>query len=82
MPLKYFNPLRIGKGGFIMESNSNRLLSVKEVVRETGLSSKMVYRLVGQPGFPSIKIGGKYVVPQDELRLWIKRYTGKSFELV
>lgn len=50
-----------------------KLLSVRDMKRIFGSSTKVVNDLLKKPGFPKIEIGGEYYVPMDMFRKWVKR---------
>lgn len=57
------------------------LLSVKELQNIWQVGRDKAYALMHSSGFPSIKIGGRYYVTQDELKKWLERYAYKTYEL-
>lgn len=36
-----------------------------------------IYRMVKQPGFPSVKLGGRYYVIENKVKEWLEALTGK-----
>ena len=36
-----------------------------------------VYKLVKQPGFPSVKVGGRYFVIENQVSDWLLKTSGK-----
>lgn len=40
---------------------------------------RWAYELMRAPAFPSVKIGGKYIVERSALESWFKAYAGKEF---
>lgn len=54
----------------------------KEIQELLKLSKNTAYRLINQPDFPKLKIGGSIRVPKDEFIKFIKRYIGKDFDLI
>lgn len=56
-------------------------VSVKEAARIMGVGKDVMYKLVKQPGFPSVKIGNKYVVRRSGLEEWLRIHQGKEVVL-
>ena len=54
------------------------MLSVPEMAAALGISRAGAYELARSKGFPALRIGTRIVIPQDELREWIKRNMGKQ----
>lgn len=52
-------------------------LSIKELQRELGLGKNKAYELTKMPGFPSIKIGKKIIIPRASLERWLRENEGK-----
>ena len=57
------------------------LLTVKELRKRLNIGRDTAYALMHSAGFPSIKLGGRYYVAEDELQMWLSRYAYKSYEL-
>lgn len=57
------------------------LLSTKELQTELRIGRDKAYALMHNSAFPSLKIGGRYYVPEDELQQWIRKYTYKQFHI-
>ncbi len=55
-----------------------KYLSIKDLQDVLGLSHNTVYKLVKTEGFPSVKIGGKYLVEESDLKKYIDQYIGKE----
>ena len=51
------------------------MLNVVQVAAVLGISRAGAYELVHSEGFPTLKIGGRIVVPKDRLREWIDANT-------
>ena len=47
-------------------------LNVSTVAKLLGISTSSGYELMHEKGFPSIKIGGRIVVPRDKLKAWLE----------
>ena len=52
-----------------------RLLSPKDVKEHLNIGKDYVYNLIKTDGFPSIKIGKRYFIPEDAFNKWIENYT-------
>ena len=50
-------------------------LSVSAVAKLLGISVSSGYEQMHEKGFPSIKIGGRIVVPRDKLKAWLEART-------
>ena len=47
-------------------------LNVSAVAKFFGISRSVAYKLVRQPGFPSIRVGEKrIVIPRDKFKEWL-----------
>ncbi|MBR1812154.1 MAG: excisionase family DNA-binding protein [Clostridia bacterium] len=46
-------------------------MSVKELSSQMGISLPKAYELVKTPGFPSIRIGTRILIPIDAFREWL-----------
>ena len=51
------------------------LLTVKQLADLLGVSDSIVYELIQEDGFPSLRIGKRIVIPKEELREWISTRT-------
>ncbi len=52
----------------IMEKTT---MSVQELSAQMGISLPKAYELVKTPGFPSIRIGSRILIPVDTFREWL-----------
>lgn len=66
------------KGGCFM---AELVLNVKELQDALGIGRDTAYELMRNEAFPSIRIGGRYMVEKEALQAWLKRYQGKQFVL-
>lgn len=46
-------------------------MSVQELSSQMGISLPKAYELVKTPGFPSIRIGTRILIPIDSFREWL-----------
>ena len=51
-------------------------LNAKLVAQTLGIGQASAYELMGEKGFPAIRIGSRIVVPKDKFRQWVERQTG------
>lgn len=51
------------------------LLNTTQLADLLGVSHSSVYELIQEPGFPSLRIGKRIVIPKEELRQWISSNT-------
>ncbi len=47
------------------------IMSVHELADEMGISLPKAYELVKQPGFPTIHIGVRILIPVDAFKEWL-----------
>lgn len=55
--------------------------TVTEIKKILTIGTSKAYNLVRSEGFPSIKIGNKYLVPKNEFDKWVKTYTYHEYKL-
>ncbi len=48
-------------------------MSVQELSAQIGISLPKAYELVKRPGFPSLRVGTRILVPVDAFRDWLAR---------
>ena len=48
-------------------------MSVQELSMQMGISLPKAYELVKQPGFPSIRIGTRILIPIDAYQQWLMK---------
>ena len=48
-------------------------MSVQELSAQMGISLPKAYELVKRPGFPSLRVGTRILVPVDAFRDWLSR---------
>ena len=51
------------------------LLNTTQLADLLGVSHSSVYELIQEPGFPSLRIGKRIVIPKEELHQWISDNT-------
>ena len=50
-------------------------LSVRELAAQLGVSLPVAYELVRRSDFPSLRIGGRILVPADRFHVWLDSQT-------
>ena len=63
------------------EYDGKDFLTAKDISVELGFSKSKVYDLLNQDDFPTIKIGGTYLVPREEFEKFMKRNLYKEYKL-
>ena len=51
-------------------------LNARTVAQVLGVSISSAYELMHEPGFPTLKVGGRLAVPRDAFRQWAERKAG------
>lgn len=62
-----------------LDNQGIKLLTAKElkVVMRCGINK--AYALMQSPAFPSIKVGGRYIVTISALNEWLRIHQGKNY---
>ncbi len=47
-------------------------MSVQELARQMGISLPKTYELVKEPGFPTIRIGTRILIPVEGFQTWLR----------
>ena len=55
----------------VMKTMEKTTMSVQELSSQMGISLPKAYELVKTPGFPSIRIGTRILIPIDAFREWL-----------
>ena len=53
-------------------------MSVQELSAQMGISLPKAYELVKTPGFPTIRIGARIVIPTEAYKEWLVRTSAKK----
>lgn len=53
-------------------------MNVQELVMQLGISIPKAYELTRTPGFPSIRIGTRIIIPIEEFKKWLKETSLKE----
>jgi len=72
----YEKTAAIKQGGKAMTEKS--VLSVQELARQMGISLPKAYELVKEPGFPTIRIGTRILIPTEGFRDWLRQKSGSE----
>ena len=52
-------------------------MSVQELAAEMGISLPKAYQLVKEPGFPTIRVGSRILIPTEAYKEWLLRNSVK-----
>lgn len=52
-------------------------MSVQELAAEMGISLPKAYELVKEPGFPTIRVGTRILIPTEAYKEWLLRKSVK-----
>ena len=52
-------------------------LNAEMVAKVLGVSISSAYELMHEKGFPSVRIGKRFIVPRDDLKRWMKEQVAK-----
>lgn len=66
---------RITRGGTVMEKTT---MSVQELSAQIGILLPKAYELVKEPGFPTIRIGARILIPIEAYEEWLLRNSVKD----
>ena len=58
-----------------------KILHPKEIKEILGCGMNRVYDIINTNGFPKIKIGNRYYIPEKAFYLWLNQYTYKEYHL-
>lgn len=53
-----------------------KYLSPKDISNILGMGKNKTYKLITLPGFPKIKIGKRYYIPESELDKYLNKHIG------
>ena len=54
------------------------VMSVQELARQMGISLPKAYELVKEPGFPTIRIGTRILIPVEGFRDWLRQKSNSA----
>ena len=52
-------------------------LNADTVAKTLGVSPSSGYELLHEPGFPSLRVGNRIVVPKEKFIQWVEQNTGR-----
>ena len=52
-------------------------LNADTVAKALGISPASGYELLHEPGFPSLRVGNRIVVPKEKFMQWVEQNTGR-----
>ena len=52
----------------------------EQMTKHVALGANKIYAMVKEPGFPSIKIGGRYYVLADKVNEWLEKKANTDFD--
>ena len=65
-----------------MENNIQNFISVQDFAEQMSknvpIGISKIYAMVKEPGFPSIKVGGRYYVLIDRVNEWLEEQSRKK----
>ena len=50
----------------------------KQITQSISIGANKIYTMVREPGFPSVKIGGRYYVFADKIDEWLEAQSQKK----
>lgn len=57
-------------------------LTIDDVMQRLHICRTIAYNLVHTPGFPAIKVGRKFFIPEDRFDDFMRSYCGKELFIV
>ncbi len=51
-------------------------LNAKTLAQVLGVSRSTAYELLHEPGFPTLRVGSRMVVPKEKLMQWVEAQSG------
>ena len=70
-----------GKGDFMSRAPIETMpdvLDAKQLAKALQISKAGAYNLLNDPGFPTLRIGGRKLVMKNELVEWLKSHTNRK----
>ena len=53
-------------------------MSVQDLSAQMGISLPKAYELVKEPGFPTIRIGTRILIPTEGFQTWLRQKSGSE----
>lgn len=63
------------------ENEETKVLTTKQLCSVLQIGRDKAYALVKSKGFPSVRIGNRYIVPEKALNEWLENYQYKTYEI-
>ena len=63
----------------ILKKDEIVMYNVKDITKIFNCGITHAYELVNSKGFPSIKVGGRFLVERTALEKWMEKHQGKTF---
>jgi len=68
-----------------MEDNIQNFISVQDFAEQMSknvpFGTNKIYAMIKEPGFPSVKVGGRYYVLIDKVNEWLEKQNYKRTDL-
>ena len=58
-----------------------KMLSPKDVQKIFNCSRNKVYQIIEVKGFPRIKVGKQYYIPENDLEKWVEKNKGNDIRI-
>lgn len=58
-----------------------KMLSPKDIQQIFGCSRNKAYQIIESKGFPKIKVGKQYYIPEADLERWVAKNTGNEVRI-
>ena len=55
-------------------------LNAEMVAKVLGVSISSAYELMHEKDFPSVRIGKRFIVPREDLKVWIENYIERKIK--
>ena len=55
-------------------------LNAEMVAKMLGVSISSAYELMHEKDFPSVRIGKRFIVPREDLKVWIENYIERKLK--
>ena len=55
-------------------------LNAEMVAKVLGVSISSAYELMHEKDFPSVRIGKRFIVPREDLKVWIENYIERKLK--
>lgn len=65
----------------IINQETVKVLTVKDLSQILKIGRDKAYALIKSNGFPSVCIGNRYIVTEDALNEWLKKYEYKKYAI-